>query len=116
MSPLVYQIMHVTAAILLVGFTFQAFAAPNPERRGATLRNTGILSILVLVGGFGLSAKMGYGFPVWMIIKLVCWLGLSAITGIAFRKPEKACTLAVISIVLVIVAVLAVYIKPFSGL
>ncbi len=115
MSHVFYQILHVSAAFLLVGFTFQAFAAPTPERRSASMRNTGIMSVIVLVTGFGAAAKLGYGFPVWMMIKLVCWLGISAISGIAFRKPEKAGGLVLIAILLIVGAVLSVYKKPFDG-
>jgi hypothetical protein len=114
MNHVVYQILHVTGAFLLVAFTFQAFAAPTPERRSASMRNTGIMSFVVLVAGFGLAAKLGYGFPIWMMIKLVCWLGISAISGIAFRKPEKTGGLLLIAMLLILGAVLSVYLKPLD--
>ena len=84
-----YSILHVASALLLVGVTFGAFAAPTPERRKATLMWSGILSLLMLTGGFGLLARVVHGWPVWVLIKMVCWLGLSAVAGMAFRKPES---------------------------
>lgn len=114
MSPLVYQVLHVSSVLLLVGMTFAAFAAPRPERRGATMKQTGILSLIVIVSGFGLAAKFGYGFPVWMMIKAACWLGIAALSGVAFRKPESAGKLSMIAGLLVVIAVLAVYVRPFA--
>lgn len=113
MDPIVYYIIHVVSVILLAAYTFQAFAAPA-EHRSRLLRNTGIFSLLALIAGFGLQAKLHAGFPIWMVIKLVCWLGLSGMAGMAFRKPEKAKTFALVSMILIIVAVLAVYMRPFA--
>jgi hypothetical protein len=113
MSPLTYQLLHVISVFLLVGLTFQACAAPHPERRKKIMMGSGILGLVALVAGFGLSARLGYGFPVWMMIKTACWLGISAIAGIAFRKPESAGKLGLLASVLVIVAIAMVYVKPF---
>jgi len=113
MDPSIYSILHVGSALLLVAVTFQAFAAPQPERRKQALMFSGILSILMVVAGFGLVAKLHYGFPGWIIVKLVCWLGLSAMAGIAFRRPEKAKALSLITTVLLVVALIMVYTRPF---
>ncbi len=113
MSPLAYQILHVSSAILLVAFSFQACAAPRPERRKFLMSITGIMALVALVAGFGLSAKLQYGFPGWMILKLVCWLGIAGLSGMAFRKPERGQTLAWIGALLAVVAVVTVYTKPF---
>ena len=109
MEPQLYSIIHVASAFLLVGFTFQAFAAPTPGKRKAILMLSGIMSLLMLVAGVGLLHKLELGFPVWVIIKIGAWLLLSALAGIAFRKPGGAGTLTVLSIVLVLVALWAVY-------
>ena len=113
MNQLVYSFLHVLSAILLVAFTFQAFAAPKPENRKRTMMITGILSAVVLVAGFGLLAKLGYGFPGWVVVKLVCWLGIAAMSGMAYRSPGKAGVWTGATIVLVLVAVYTVYFKPF---
>ncbi|MDO8545567.1 MAG: hypothetical protein Q7S40_34420 [Opitutaceae bacterium] len=108
MSPIVYYILHLGALFVLTGYTFYAFAAP-PETRKRVMMITGIASLLAAVGGFGLQAKMNYGFPVWMIVKIVCWLGLSALAGMAYRKRDKAGLLMTITIVLLLVALVMVY-------
>ena len=74
---------------------------------------TGILSLLMLVAGFGLLSKLALGFPGWVIVKLVCWLGLAALSGVAYRSPEKAGALSGIAIALVAVALYMVYFRPF---
>jgi len=113
MSPLAYYLVHVVCAFLLVGVTFQAFAAPKPENRKRSMMLGGILSLLLLVAGFGLLAKLQLGMPGWIVLKLVAWIGLSALGGLAFRRPDKAGGLAVVAAVLIAVAVYAVYAKPF---
>jgi hypothetical protein len=114
MSPLVYQLLHVTSVILLVGFTFQAFAAPTPERRGKNMRNTGLLSVIALVSGFGLASQPGIGFPVWLMMKFGFWFGISVISGMAFRNPEKAGRLVPIAMLLVLGAIMTIYMRPFE--
>ena len=112
MNVLVYYILHVVSVLVLTGYTFYAFAAPAETRKGVMMI-TGIASLLALVGGFGLQAKLGYGFPGWLIVKLVCWLGLSALAGFGYRRRGAAGTLAVIALALATVAVVMVYTKPF---
>jgi len=98
---------------VLTAFTFQAFAAPRPEARKTTLLVTGLASLVMLVAGFGLLAKLSLGFPGWVVLKLVAWLGLSALAGLAYRKPESGKTLAGLALLLLVVAVYAAYFKPF---
>jgi hypothetical protein len=112
MSPIVYYILHVVSVLVLTGYTFYAFAAPA-ETRKRVLMWSGIASVLALVAGFGLQAKLGYGFPGWLIVKIVCWLGLSALAGMGYRRRESASALAMVAIVLVLIAVVMVYAKPF---
>lgn len=112
MSPTVYYIIHVISLLALFGGTFYAFAAPA-ETKKKTLMVTGIASLLMLISGVGLLHKLGYGFPGWAIVKLVCWLGLSALGGIGYRRRGCPCVLKAIALVLAAVAVVVVYTKPF---
>ena len=112
MSPTIYYILHVTAVLVLTGYTFYAFAAA-PETRKRVMMITGIASIVALVGGFGLQAKLQLGFPGWLIVKLVCWLGLSALAGFGYRRRGAAGTLVAVALILAFVAVVMVYTKPF---
>ncbi|MDA1259712.1 MAG: hypothetical protein O3A20_03735 [Planctomycetota bacterium] len=109
---LVYSLMHVASGFLLVATTFYAFAAPTPERRRCTLIVAGVLSLLMLTGGFGQMARLGYGFATWLYIKIACWLLLSAMAGIAFKKPQLAGKLTVLTALVILTAVWSVYYKP----
>ena len=112
MSPTFYHILHVVSLLVLTGYTFYAFAAPAESRKKVMII-TGIASLLVIVGGFGLQAKLAIGCPGWIFVKMVCWLGLSALAGIGYRRRGAAGTLAVVAILLSFVAVLMVYTRPF---
>lgn len=114
MSTQVYYFLHVTSLMLLLGFTFKAFAAPQPEHKSKTMMLTGIFSLIAFIAGFGLISKLGHSFTAgWVIVKLVAWLGIAALSGMAYGKPEKAGTYSLIAILLVAAAVYAVYYKPF---
>ena len=112
MSPTTYHILHVSSLLVLFGYTFYAFAAPA-ETRKRVLIITGIASLLVLIGGFGLITKLRVGFPGWIIVKIVCWLGLSAVVGMAYKRRAQANTLMLLTLALAIIAVIMVYLKPF---
>ena len=49
----------------------------------------------------------------WVLIKMVCWLGLSAVAGMAFRKPESVGGLRIVTMALIVVALVMVYVRPF---
>jgi hypothetical protein len=112
MNVLVYYILHVVSVLVLTGYTFYAFAAPA-ETRKRVMMITGIASVLALIAGFGLLAKLNYGFPGWLIVKMVCWFGLSGLAGFGYRRRGAAGTLALVAIALATIAVVMVYTKPF---
>jgi hypothetical protein len=112
MSPTVYHIIHLVSLFVLFGYTFYAFAAPA-ETRKKVLMITGIASLLVLISGFGLLSKLyGNKFELWVIIKLVVWLLVSALTGLGYRRRGAAGAFAVVAVALAAVAVCMVYLKP----
>ena len=114
MSPTFYSILHVVCLFALAGLTFQAFANPDLSRKKNNLMFGGILSVVALVAGFGLISKLGYSFSSgWIWVKFACWLGLSSLSGMAYRKQEKAGGLVIPALVLIAVAVWSVYAKPF---
>jgi hypothetical protein len=109
MSPIFYYILHVGALFVLAGYTFYAFGAP-PETRKRVMMITGIASLIAFVAGFGLISKLGHKFTNdWILVKLVCWLGLSALAGFGYRKRGAAGALSVIAIALIFVALVMVY-------
>lgn len=108
-----YHFIHVGAVLLLTGFTFYAFANPAPESRKRIMIITGVCSLLVLITGFGMWGRMYQMHAhTWIIVKIICWLGLSALAGMAYRRREKAGLYASIAVVLLLVAVAMVYFKP----
>jgi hypothetical protein len=111
MNPLYYSLLHVFALFVLSAHTFMAFANPAPENRKRTMMITGAASLLVLVSAGGLMAKLGYSWGSgWVIAKLLCWLGLSALAGMVYRKPGMRGTLALVALVLTLIALVMVYI------
>jgi len=109
----VLHLLHVVGLLVLTGYTFFAFAGP-PETRKRVLAITGIASLLVVLTGVRLwQGRFGFVPHGWIIVKLVCWLGVSALGGMAYRKRDKANLLMTIALVLLVVAVAMVYLKPF---
>jgi len=116
MNPQYYYLLHLLALFVLSAHTFMAFANPDPANRKRTMMITGIASLLVLVSGFGLLAKLHANqFSGWVIVKIVCWLGLSALAGIAYRRPHLRGTLAIVALALTLVALFMVYVYRFSA-
>jgi hypothetical protein len=113
MSYQVYHVAHLIAVFLLVGTVFWALSDPSSEKRKSALMWSGILSLIALAAGFGLLARLGIGFPLWVTIKIVCWLVLTGLVGMAFRMQDKTKALAGSAILLVVIAVVMVSLKPF---
>ena len=107
------HVLHIAAALVLMGQTFYAFAAP-PETRRKVLIWAGGASLVMLLTGVRLW-QMVFGFAPagWLIVKIVCWLGLSALAGIAYRRRELAGVLTWVAMILAVTAVAMVYVKPF---
>jgi hypothetical protein len=115
MSPTVYYILHLAALFLLAGYTFYAFGAP-PETRKRVMMITGIASVITFIAGFGLQAKLGHKLTEpWLIVKMVCWLGLSALAGFGYRKRGASGLLAVLAIAFIVVALVMVYSFRMKG-
>ncbi len=108
MSHQFYYVLHVLSLIVLTGGIFYAFAAAQ-ETRKKVLMITGIASIVQLVSGIGLWHKLYTGFPGWLIVKMVCWLALSALAGIGYRQRQKSGLFMIVILAVILVALLAVY-------
>jgi hypothetical protein len=107
-----YLVIHLSSIIVLLGYTFYAFAAPAATRK-RVLMITGVAALLALVTGFGMLQRLHLGFPGWAIVKLVCLIGLSMIAGIAYRRRALADVYMIIAFALAITAVAMVYVRPF---
>jgi hypothetical protein len=112
MSITTFLILHLSSVIVLLGYTFYAFAAP-PETRKRVLMITGIAALLVIMSGFAMLGRLHLGFPGWAVVKFVCLLGLASIAGIAYRRRAQADLFMMVAFVLAITAVAMVYVRPF---
>ncbi len=108
-----YYLLHVIGLLLLTATSFSVLGAPTPKRRKKALMLTGILSLVMLVGGFGLLARLNFGWPGWIIAKILCWVVLSALAGLAFRKPKAAGLLSLIGMLALAAGAYMVYERPF---
>jgi len=113
MAPQYYLVLHLVSLLLLAGVTFAALAAPQPERRKFSLMWSGILSLVVLVSGFGLLARLGLPFQGWVSVKLVCWVALAMMTPMAFRRSAQGAVWSRVTIAALVIGVLMVQLKPF---
>jgi hypothetical protein len=112
MSLTTLLVIHLSAIIVLLGYTFYAFAAPA-ETRKRVLMITGIATLVVLFTGGAMLGKMRLGFPGWAIVKFACLIGLGCIAGFAYRRRAQADAFMMIAFVLAITAVAMVYVRPF---
>ena len=109
MNNQLFLLLHVTSVILLSGVTFAAFAAPQSENRRPSLMMSGVLSLLVFLTGFGI---LGGAPPGWAMVQVVCWLVLSGLTGMAFRRTGRIPALRIVAVVVIAIAVAMVTYKP----
>lgn len=115
MSPIVYQLLHLLSLLVFTGGVFYGFAGA-PETRKKVMMITGIASLLLLVSGFGLLSKLHANqFSTWVIVKLVAWLGISALAGIGYRKREQAGLFMGVIGALLFTALLMVYYVRFQA-
>ena len=94
-----YEILHVLGIALI----FSAIGAvaidaagggsrKSAKSRGLVMGIHGVGALLILVGGFGMLARMGFmhgtAFPGWIIAKIVIWLLLSIAIVLPYRVPS----------------------------
>jgi uncharacterized membrane protein SirB2 len=115
MTPTFYHVLHVASLLVLAGYTFYACGGAAPGSKKKVMMATGIAALLMLISGVGLMHKLGYSWSAskWVYVKLICWLGLSALAGIAYRRKGAGGALSVVALGLGAVAVYMVYYKPF---
>lgn len=96
-----YNVAHVIGIILLMsslgGVALHAMNGgtnqDNRSRRFITILH-GIGAFLILLGGFGMLARIGFkhgeNFPPWLIVKLTIWILLAAAPFLPYRRPYLA--------------------------
>jgi hypothetical protein len=96
----VYRVVHLLGIfILFVILGGLAYGASRADTGGAVSRRTGMVLhgvglFIVLLGGFGLLARLGVmhgmSWPGWVWAKLGIWALLGAAVVVPRRKPEWA--------------------------
>lgn len=122
MSYETYKLIHYTGIFLatsaLAGLAFVSTVAKSfadhPWRKMAVMAH-GIGLFLVLLGGFGMLARLGLtaGLPGWVIGKLGIWLLLGGALVVAKRAPRLALPLWLGTVFASVAAAYLALSKPF---
>lgn len=119
-----YEVLHIIGiAMLFVAIGGVSIHAANggskatSETRKLVGSVHGLGALLILVGGFGMLARIGFqhggNFPGWLWVKLIVWVILSAVVLVPYRVPSLARPMALILPLLAGVAVYMALYKPF---
>jgi len=119
-----YKVIHLIGIFLtlaaLAGLALAAASGAtkqtNPARKLISVSH-GVGLLVVLVGGFGLLARLGVihgsAFPGWVWAKLAIWVTMGALVAVPYRRPDLARLVFIALPVLGgLAAWLAIY-KPF---
>ena len=92
-----YKLIHLLGIMLLFAslgaVTLHVLnGGDRQSNRGRKLLASthGSALLLILIGGFGMLARMQQGLSHWVGIKLVVWLALGAGLTLAYKKPALA--------------------------
>ncbi len=111
----ILHVVHVASVVTLLAFTFYAFAAP-PASRKLVMIVTGIATLLILATGIRMWQVMfSFALLGWLVVKSFCWVGLSGLAGMAYRRRDKTGLLMIVALLLAILAIAMVYLKPTLG-
>jgi hypothetical protein len=106
-----YKLLHFAAIFVFLSSASLLLLAPPSGKIWKIV--TGVASLVILVAGFGMLAKGGLGFPLWVQIKIVIWLGITALGHIvAKRFPAQATRAYWVTMALAIVAASLAVFKP----
>lgn len=120
-----YEILHIIGiALTMTAFGGIAMhAAEGGTKKGARSRKAigaahGIGLLLILTGGFGMLARIGFtggigAFPGWLWAKIIVWVVLGAMSALPYRKPALAIPALVMTPLLAGVATSMALYKPF---
>lgn len=118
LSIAVYKILHYLGVFTMLTALAATLArgeqAPNeadPWRKRLGIVH-GVALFLILLGGFGMLAKLGLGFPGWAMAKVGIWIAFGGLVA-ARKRPSTAGWALVLLPVLAVIAGWLGYAKPF---
>lgn len=97
-----YEIIHIVGiALTMAAYGGVAIhAAEGGTKKGAQYRwaiglTHGLGMFLILLGGFGMLARIGFtggvaDFPGWLWGKIAVWTVIGAMAAVPYRKPKYA--------------------------
>ena len=118
-----YKVVHILGiALLVTALGAVALHALNGglkrdnRARGLVAALHGVGMLLVLIGGFGMLARLGFRhgamFPGWLLVKLAVWALLGAAIIVPYRRPTMSrLMLLLVPLLAGLAAYMAVY-KP----
>lgn len=107
-----FHLVHLLSVFAMIALTAAAIAAPIPEHRKKYLAIQGTAGLVAIIFGLGLTGILKTGFPLWLIVKILCWLIVSVLIGMAFRMPNRKKLLTQILCGTVLLALIMVCFKP----
>jgi hypothetical protein len=120
-SFLVYKNLHLLGVFMILvalgGIILQQLntvAREQPWRKPVAITH-GIGMVLVLVGGFGMLARLGifWPWPGWIMGKIAIWLVFGVLIAVIGRAPALAKPLWWVTIALATIATYLALNKPF---
>lgn len=95
-----YKLIHLFGLLLafsaLGGMAVHAASGGTRQTNGArvaVMSMHGVGVFLLLLGGFGMLARLGIvqgGLPGWILVKLGVWAVIAVLAALPYRKPELA--------------------------
>lgn len=94
----VYKLVHLASVFFFLGSLGASFFIKEQAKLIKIL--TGITSFLILVGGMGLLARLGFShgepFPFWVLLKMGLWLSLAMLGPVLAKRLKSMKALALI--------------------
>jgi hypothetical protein len=118
LSFAVYKVVHFLGIFMLVTALAATLARsakeglnsdPLQKRLGLV---HGVALLLILVGGFGMLARLDAGFPGWAIAKMVIWIVFGGMINLR-KNPSMATWGLVVIPILAALAGWIAFAKPF---
>jgi hypothetical protein len=116
-----YKTIHLFGLLLLFtslgGLAVSAISGvpkkDNPARKLLSISH-GVALFLVLLGGFGLLAKLypGVSWPGWIYVKIGVWVLLGGVVALIYRKPALGRSLFIALPLLGALAAAMVFFRP----